>query len=61
MMLSTLLEVFPGWPVAAQGAAMDWLMLLLIGPLAVGVVIAVLFNASRWLDRDRNRAPELEA
>ena len=47
-LLTTLLEVFPGWPQAAQGSALDWILLLFVGPFALGAVIAVLFNASRW-------------
>ena len=48
MTLLRLLEVFPGWPAAGQGSAMDYALLLFIGPLALGAVVTVLFNASRW-------------
>lgn len=50
-LLTTLLEVFPGWPVANQGSAVDYTMLLFVGPLALGAVLTVLFNAGRWSGR----------
>ncbi len=59
--LTTLLEVFPGWPAAAQGSPMEWLALLLIGPAALGALITVLFSANHWLGRDRGDKRELEA
>jgi len=56
MTLTTLLEVFPGWPTAAQGSIKDFALLWFIGPLALGGFLSVLFNASRWLGRDKARA-----
>jgi hypothetical protein len=50
-LLTTLLEVYPGWPAAEQGSTLDWMMLLFVGPLVLGGLIAVLGSARHWLGK----------
>lgn len=50
-----LLETFPGWPEADVLSNLEMLLLMVIGPFAVGAVIMLLVMAPK-MARDRREA-----
>lgn len=47
------LEVLPGWPEPAPTSDLHLLLLMVLGPLAFGLIVTALAFAPRWVRKDR--------
>lgn len=47
-----LLETFPGWPEAPAMSGLEYLLLMVVGPIFISVVITALVLARSWSGRN---------
>lgn len=46
-----LLETFPGWPEAPAMSGLEYLLLMVVGPIIAGAVVTALVYARSWAGR----------